>query len=144
MRYKKYYPQLNSYTVRLMILKALGFYFERLFTGQIKHAYSSQIGAIPEADKSSWHKTPFKHYIAQPHSSNFSIGSAMGYMLTLQEAVKWHKEGLSLPVDLIPYHSYKKAKMNLCILVPPCALIINKYLRNYSSNRHADNNSRVG
>ena len=108
-----------------MIVKALGFYLERLFTGQVKHTFTSQIGAIPETDKSSWHKTPFKHYIARPHPSNIFIGSGMGYMLTLQGAIKWKKEVLRHTIDLIPYHLYQKGEMNLRTLVPPCASIIN-------------------
>ena len=132
MRYKKYYPQLNSYIVRLMIVKALGFYFERLFTGQVKHAYTSRIGAIPETDKSSWQKTSFNHYTARPHPSNISVASGMGYMVTLQGAIKWKKEGLSHTIDTIPYHLYQKGEMDMHILVPPCALMARKYL-NYSS-----------
>ena len=133
MRYKKYYPQLNSYIVRLMILKMVFFYFERLLSGQVKYAYKSRIGAIPETEKSSWHKTSFKHYIARPHPSNILIASSMGYMLTLQGAIKWKKEGLSATIDLIPYRLYQKGEINLRILVPPCALMIDKYLKGYSS-----------
>ena len=144
MRYKKYYPQLNSYTVRLMILEALGFYFEKLFTGQVKCAYTSRIGAIPETDKSSWHKTSFKHYIARPHSSNIMIASCMGYMLTLQGAIKWKKEGLSDTIDRIPYNLYQKGGVNLRILVPPCALMIDKYLKGYSFTKPSDHNRHVG
>ena len=126
-----------------MIFKALGFYFEKLFTGQVKCAYTSWIGAIPEAEKSSWHKTSFKHYIARPHQSNIIVGSSMGYMLTLQGAIKWKKEGLNHTIDQIPYRLYQKGEINLRILVPPCALMINKYLR-YSSTKRPGYNSHVG
>ena len=143
MRYKKYYPQLNSYIVRLMILKTLSFYFERFFTGQVKCAYTSRIGAIPETDKSSWHKTSFKHYITRPHSSNILIASSMGYMLTLQGAIKWKKEGLSDTIDRIPYNLYQKGEINLRILVPPCALMLDKYLKGYSFTSPPDYSSRV-
>ena len=144
MRYKKYYPQLNLYIIRLMILKAVSFYFEKLFTGQVKCAYTSWIGAIPETDKSSWHKTSFKHYIARPHQSNVLVGSGMGYMLTLQGAIKWKKEALNHTIDQIPYRLYQKGEINLHILVPPCALMINRYLRSYSSTKPSDNDSHVG
>ena len=143
MRYKRYYPQLNSYIVRLMILKMVFFYFERLLSGQVKYAYKSRIGAIPETEKSSWHKTSFKHYIARPHPSNILIASSMGYMLTLQGAIKWKKEGLNHTIDQIPYRLYQKGEINLRILVPPCALMINKYLR-YSSTKRPGYNSHVG
>ena len=143
MRYKKYYPQLNSYIVRLMILKSVVFYFEIFFTGQVKYSYKSRIGAMPETEKSFWHKTSFKHYIARPHRSNIVIGSGMGYMLTLEGAIKWKKAGLLRTIDQIPYYLYQKGEINLHILVPPCALIINKYLR-YSSTKPPAYTNPVG
>ncbi len=143
MHYKKYYPQLNSYIVRLMILKAVAFYFERLFTGQVKYSYTSRIGAIPETEKSFWYKTSFKHYTARPHRSNILMGSGMGYMLTLDGAIKWKKAGLLCTIDQIPYYLYQKREINLHILVPPCALMINKYLK-YSSNKPLDHTDHVG
>ena len=131
MLYKKYYRQLNLYILRLMFLKVMHSYLKKLFLQPIKYDFLSQIGAIPEIDKSSWHRIASKHYIAKPQISNDRIGSGMAYMLTLPAALKWKKMVLRhrAPVDRIPYILYCNGEIDLRILIPPCVLIIKKYLR---------------
>ena len=130
MRYKKYYPQLNPYTIRLMIWEAVKFYLRKNFYQENKHDYWCTIGAIPDPEKSSWHKITPKHYISKPYLENDLIGSAMGYMVTLPAAMKWKEEALrsNKHIDYIPHFLYQKGKINLRILVPPCVLIIRKYI----------------
>ena len=130
MRYKKCYPQLNLYILRLMFLKVVSHSLKKLFSQPVKYDYLSQIGAIPEIEKSSWHKITSKHYIAKPHLSNETIGSGMAYMLTLPMAIKWRERVIQHDdfLDRIPFILYRKGEINLRILVPPCVLIIKNYL----------------
>ena len=134
MRYKKYHPQLNPYISRLMFFKVMQSCFKKLFHQPIKYSYLSQIGAIPEIEKSSWHKIVSKHYIAKPQLSNDKVCSSMAYMLTLPAAMKWKEMVMrrDLPIDQIPYILYKRGEINLRILTPPCVLLIKIYLT-YSS-----------
>ena len=132
MRYKKYYPQLNSYTMRRMIWGAVKIFLQKTFHLDRKHDYWFTIGAIPDSEKSFWHKITSKHYIAKPSLSNDMVGSGMGYMLTLPMAIKWKEEVLrnNKHIDFIPYilYRYTKEEIDLRILVPPCVLIIRKYI----------------
>ena len=133
MHYKKYCPQLNSFMIRLMILKAIKVLY-------LKHTqyktfgcnfFSHMVGAIPEKEKSAWYKATFNHYIASPYFPSPKIGSAMTYMLTLPTAIKLKEIGLHNDefIDLMLYDLYNKGEMNLRILVPPCSIPIIKYIQ---------------
>ena len=130
MRHEKYYPQLNPYFGLLLFFRLINSFFKKLFCQPIKYDYLSQIGAIPDRNKSSWHKVTSKHYIAKPHLENDLIGSAMGYMVTLPAAMKWQETILrdDEPLDRVPYTLYCDGEIDLRILVTPCVLIIQKYL----------------
>ena len=132
MRYKKYYPQLNSYTMRRMIWGAVKIFLQKTFHLDRKHDYWFTIGAIPDSEKSFWHKITSKHYIAKPSLSNDRVGSGMAYMVTLPAAMKWKEKALrsNKHIDFIPYilYKYTKEEIDFRILVPPCVLITRKYI----------------
>ena len=129
MRYKKYHPQLNPYTICSMIRETVKFYLQKTFHQAEKHDYWCTVGAIPDPEKSSWHKITSKHYIAKPYLENILIGSAMGYMVTLPAAMKWKEKALreDTHIDYIPNILYSEKEIDLRILVPPCVLTIRKY-----------------
>ncbi len=131
--HKKYYPKLklNSYFVRLMILKRVYTYFQVLFRLHIPYNWYFEIGAIPEMEKSSWHKTKSKHYIAKPSLLNERIASGMAYVLTPSATTKWREVALQhdICIDYIPYKLYESGEIDLGILVPPCVSAITKYIK---------------
>ena len=136
MHYKNF-PQLNSFTIRLMIFNAIKFFFLRYIRRQrAKYYYAFNIGAIPDKEKSNWYKTTSDHYIASPCFPSHKIRSAMAYMLTLPGAIKWKKIVLrnNVHIDEMFHHSYNKKEMNLRLVVPPCCLAPNIYLK-YSTRR---------
>ena len=131
MHYKKYYPQINLHMIRLIFLKKVNSYVKRLFAQPRKYDYLSEIGTLPEIEKSSWHKITSRHYIARPHLSNDFIGSGAAYMLTRSAAIIWKEEIIHRhqSLDRIPYILYCNGKINLRILALPCVLLLKQYLR---------------
>ena len=156
--YRKYYPQLNSFTVRLLTLKLLKFSLIILqykilktISSKLKPKYAthlgiaSEIGGLPNKDKHSWHKVTSMHYIATPYygeSNNYpNVTSGMAYMLTRSAAIKWKQRAIFRDgnpdildaIDSIPFKLYIKKELNLYILFPPCVRATTRYLR-YSPN----------
>ena len=130
--HKKHYPhlQLNSYSVRLIILRGIYQYLRRFFNLHPQYLLSCEIGALPDMKKSSWYKTGFGHYISKPNMLNADVISGMGYILTLPAAVKCKETALHLNIwiDSVFFRLYKDEKLDLRILVPPCVSAIKKYL----------------
>lgn len=134
-RHKEYYPRLlsNWYFVRLIIWKGICYNLRKFFNLRFQYMLSHEIGAIPEMGKSSFYKTGFNRYVSKPNILNGVIHSAMGYILTLPAAIKYkeaalHNIGI---IDSVPFLLYRRGKIDLCILSPPCISAIKKYL-NYS------------
>ena len=145
-RYKKYYPLLNPFIVRLIIIKFMKLFLKRLrkINSQTseKSAYivelwlqimnlACEIGGLPDQNRCSWHKVTRKHYIVPPYKSSehhFHLTSGMAYMLTPSAAHKWkqatvllaRETGRYIPIDCVPFELYKKNDLNLYMVSPCC------------------------
>ncbi len=136
--YKKYYPKLTSYTVRLIIstiikfvilpnkiikkMAAKGKYISKLhYAASLLLDMGHEIGAIPDKDTNSWRKVAPNYYFAP--LGGLCLASCMAYMLTTSAAIKWKQEAIlssSMPIDRIPAALFKRKCLNLYITVPPC------------------------
>ncbi len=136
--YKKYYPELTFFTVRLIIstiikflilpnkiikkIAAKGRYISKLhYAAALLLDMGHEIGAIPDKDIHSWHKVAPNHYLALP--GRLCLASCMAYMLTTSAAIKWKQEAIlpsNRPIDRIPAALCKRKCLNLYIVVPPC------------------------
>ena len=116
MRYKKYWPELNPYTLRStaqcvvkhLYLKYLRKIKAKLFRIEYKEeetrdetTFAVEIGALPIQDKAAWHKITPNHDMANPligerDSIPISITSCMAYVLTGSAAVKWKQAAIDL------------------------------------------------
>lgn len=131
--YKKNYPDFNLYTLYWIAIKLLQYLFIDCYKKAskplwLRYAYTSDIGALPIKDISSWHKTIRGHYITEPLQRPTS---GMGYILTLPTAIKWKQLALSLTSTTLEncyWQLYSEGKLRLRMLTPPCVKAICNYL----------------
>ena len=150
--YKKYYPNLTFFTVRLIIFRFIKFLIFKKITQKIFSKYkhigkehstqafiwllACEVGAIPNPNRHSWHKVAPNHYITtvEKHSAKlYDATSGMAYMLTQSAAIKCKQTATSLPlraIDLIPMVLYKKGALNLYIVTSPCSQAAYQFLVN--------------
>ena len=116
-RYKKYYPQLNSFTARLIAMKLTKLIFKRLQSKIGREAskqsgyitadeefqrrimsLACEIGGLPDQNRCAWNKVMPKYYLAPPYkktrSKSFNLTSGMAYMLTPSAAHWWKREAI--------------------------------------------------
>ena len=135
--YKIFLPRLNLYTVYSILryiakwstLRSLNkLSSPNLFWLQY-HAY--KIGAVPSRDRSSWYKSTFGHYIAQPERivGNNPV-STISYMLTRSAAIKWKHAIISRPfkVDIAIGYLWREENLNLYMVVPPCVTVASNHI----------------
>ena len=144
-RYKKYFPYLNPYIVRSIILttaKWLSLKVLKLFNLKISQndmIIYYAIGALPIQDRSTWYRTISNYHIAKPH--NFidpKLKSATAYMLTKSAAIKWRNKAVTpspVMADGIDDITNKlSAKgLNLCICLPQCVNMTHSYGAKWST-----------
>ena len=119
-RYKKYWSELNPYTLRCTaqcVVKYLFLKYLRKIKVKLSQAeykeeetrdvttFAVEIGALPAQDKASWHKITPKHYMANPFmgardSIPISITSCMAYVLTRSAAIKWKQAAIDLSLRM--------------------------------------------
>ena len=92
--------------------------------------YASEMGSLPNRNKTSWHKLTPNHYMANPSEPTLS-GSA--YMLRLSAAVLCKKivTDINVPIqhiDSLPYTLYQWKKSKFFICSPPCVKFTYQYL----------------
>ena len=117
LRYKRYWPQLNPYTICQIALKAPKHVFlkylqttrQRLYkrnrrpriAARSATTFAVEIGALPIHDKSTWDKITALHYAAKPYIGQLgrtpiNIISCMAYMLKLSAAHSWKQAVIRL------------------------------------------------
>ena len=148
--WKKYYPELTFFTVRLIISKIIKFLIlpskiikkvaakgqyitKKHYAGALLTDMACEIGGLPNKDMHSWHKVAAIHYLAIPETTRSNLASCMAYMLTRSAAIKWKQEALlplSIPIDRIPAVLCKRKCLNLYIVVPPCVRASYRFLIN--------------
>ena len=134
-RYKRYFPDLNPYTVRRIILitaKYLSLQVSiKSFNIGIKAPFGAygkiinEIGGIPIPDKSTWYRTVSNYCIAGTYrNSNHRILSTTAYILTKSAAIKWRKKAVfarkGKSIDII------NIARNFYISIPPCVKFADK------------------
>ena len=152
--YKKYYPQLNPFTVRLIILSCPKLFYlllkkaiqkrtiritEILFGQRLVENIACEIGGVPNQDKRSWYKVSSNHYIANPYRYReiytSALTSGMAYILTPEAAIKLKQRFIFLftnvvfhTIDVIPFNLFERNDLNLYITVPPCVRVADRFL----------------
>ena len=143
MYYKRYYPELTFYTVCLIVLKIIKLFMLRYklinkISAKARYIRSEQfieymvceLGAVPNQDRSSWHKVTLRHHITTLEVPR--IASGMAYMLTRSAAVKWKQTAISgfMPIDVVPMDLYSKGNLDLHLVTLPCVKASYQYLVN--------------
>ena len=119
-RYKKYWPQLNPYTLRCAaqcVVKYLFIIYLRRIKAKLSKTqyqeeqtrnvttFAVEVGALPTQDRMLWHKITPRHYMANPLIGAIegeegpipiSITSCMAYVLTRSAAIKWKQAAIDL------------------------------------------------
>jgi len=144
--YKKNYPSLEPYTVRLMALK-----YMKYFLIHIKHPHKtkkkpppivnccSEIGAIPTQDRSSWYKATENHFIAAPHTENpyKRYFEGMAYMIRPLAVTEIRQKIIKNrdSIDDWRKYSHPEGNLNLYTVVPPCVQHSHTYQPRSRSSR---------
>ena len=150
-RYKKYYPELSFYTVRLIALKTMKllvfphkiikmirakdtYFVKSRYKMALLYDMTCEIGSIPNRDKHSWYKVTPNCHITTPAEIPKNVTSGMAYMLTHSAAIKWRQTAIFdaqvRPIDMIPFHLHINKYLNLYIVTPPCVKAMHQFLIN--------------